>query len=81
MDDHVPAPWRDAAADGGRAAIRKVRSRAEYEAWYPTFADSGLAVATWPVAYGGLDLSPDAGAAWPSRSWRRTTSAGSTRSA
>ena len=56
---HVPAPWRDAAANGGRAAIRKVRSRAAYEEWYPTFADSGLAVATWPVAYGGLDLSPD----------------------
>ena len=38
-------------------AIRKVRSRAEYDAWYPTFADSGLAVATWPVEYLGLDLS------------------------
>ncbi|NNE73906.1 MAG: acyl-CoA dehydrogenase, partial [Acidimicrobiales bacterium] len=25
-------------------------------AWYPTFADSGMAVATWPVAYGGLDV-------------------------
>ncbi len=54
---HVPAPWQDAAAHGGRAAIRKVRPRAVYEEWYPTFADSGLAVATWPVAYGGLDLS------------------------
>ena len=43
----------------GAAAIRKVRSRTAYEEWYPTFADSGLAVATWPVAYGGLDLSPD----------------------
>jgi alkylation response protein AidB-like acyl-CoA dehydrogenase len=56
--DHVPAPWRDAAERGGRAAIREVRPRAEYEAWYPSFADSGLAVATWPVAYGGLDLPP-----------------------
>ena len=54
----VPAPWREAAANGGRAAIRNVRPRAAYEAWYPTFADSGLAVATWPVAYGGLDLTP-----------------------
>ena len=57
-----PTAWRDAAARGGRAAIRKVRRRADYEAWYPTFADSGLAVATWPVAYGGLDLGPGAGA-------------------
>ncbi|MGZ4803997.1 MAG: acyl-CoA dehydrogenase family protein [Acidimicrobiia bacterium] len=54
----VPEPWREAATRGGRAAIRKVRSRAEYETWYPRFADSGLAVATWPVEYGGLDLSP-----------------------
>jgi alkylation response protein AidB-like acyl-CoA dehydrogenase len=59
VDANVPNPWRDAAARGGRAAIRKVRSRAAYEEWYPRFADSGLAVATWPVAYGGLDLSPD----------------------
>src|SRR6476619_5867695 len=57
VDASVPRPWRD-AAPGGRAAIRAVRSRADYEAWYPTFAASGLAVATWPVAYGGLDLTP-----------------------
>ena len=58
VDEHVPEPWR-AAAPGGRAAIRAVRPRADYEAWYPTFADSGLAVATWPVEYLGLDLRPD----------------------
>ena len=56
--DHVPAPWR-AAAPGGTRAIRAVRTRQEYEAWYPTFVDSGLAVATWPVRYLGLDLAPD----------------------
>ena len=56
--DNVPEAWR-AAAPGGRAAIRAVRPRADYEAWYPTFADSGLAVATWPVEYLGLDLRPD----------------------
>ena len=55
---HVPDDWQRAARAGGRAAIRQVRSRADYEAWYPTFADSGLAVATWPVAYCGLDLTP-----------------------
>jgi alkylation response protein AidB-like acyl-CoA dehydrogenase len=57
VDANVPAAWREAAARGGRRAIRDVRPRAEYETWYPTFADSGLAVATWPVAYGGLDLA------------------------
>ncbi|MBN2622630.1 MAG: acyl-CoA dehydrogenase family protein [Acidimicrobiales bacterium] len=58
VEANVPRPWRE-AAPGGRAAIRAVRSRADYKAWYPTFADSGLAVATWPVAYLGLDLTPD----------------------
>ena len=53
---HVPTAWQDAAAES-HDAIREVRTRAEYEAWYPVFADSGLAVATWPVAYGGLDLT------------------------
>ena len=55
--EHVPQAWRDAAPHG-RRAIREVRSRADYEAWYPAFAASGLAVATWPVAYRGLDLPP-----------------------
>ena len=56
--DHVPQAWLDAAPHG-RRAIREVRPRADYEAWYPTFASSGLAVATWPVEYSGLDLPPD----------------------
>jgi alkylation response protein AidB-like acyl-CoA dehydrogenase len=57
VEQHVPHAWREAAPHG-RQAIRSVRPRAAYEAWYPTFACSGLAVATWPVAYGGLDLTP-----------------------
>jgi alkylation response protein AidB-like acyl-CoA dehydrogenase len=59
VDEHVPQAWRDASKRGGRAAIREVRTRADYEAWYPTFADSGLVVGTWPVEYGGLDLAPE----------------------
>jgi len=54
--EHVPVDWRDAAARGGAAAIREVRSRRAYEEWYPVFGASGLVVPTWPVAYGGLDL-------------------------
>jgi alkylation response protein AidB-like acyl-CoA dehydrogenase len=57
IDEHVPRAWQDAAASGGRGAIRRVRTRAAYEDWYPQFARAGLAVATWPVAYGGLDLA------------------------
>jgi len=58
VEDHVPQTWRDAAERGGAAAIRQVRSRAEYDEWYPIFADAGLVVPTWPVEYGGLDLPP-----------------------
>jgi alkylation response protein AidB-like acyl-CoA dehydrogenase len=56
----VPPAWVEAGRRGGPAAVREVRTRAEYEAWYPTFGRSGLVAATWPRAYGGLDLSPDA---------------------
>jgi alkylation response protein AidB-like acyl-CoA dehydrogenase len=56
----VPPAWVEAGRRGGPAAVREVRTRAEYEAWYPVFGRSGLVAATWPRAYGGLDLSPAA---------------------
>src|SRR4051794_14721954 len=56
IEAHVPAAWRRAAADGGPAAVRRVRGRDEYEAWYPTFAGAGLVVPTWPREYGGLGV-------------------------
>jgi alkylation response protein AidB-like acyl-CoA dehydrogenase len=56
--EFVPASWREAGERGGAAAIREVRSRREYEDWYPTFGRSGLVVPTWPVVYGGLDVAP-----------------------
>ncbi|NUU22781.1 MAG: acyl-CoA dehydrogenase [Streptomycetaceae bacterium] len=55
---YVPQAWID-AAPRGRAAIRSVRSRAEYEAWYPVFGRSGLVAPTWEVEYGGLGLTRD----------------------
>jgi len=57
VDAHLPRHWIDAGRAGGASAVREVRTRAHYEAWYPVFADSGLVVPTWPVAYGGLDVS------------------------
>ena len=57
VDANVPETWRRAAGEG--RPIREVRTFAEYEAWYPTFAASGLVVPTWPKEYGGLDLPPD----------------------
>lgn len=59
IGEHVPAAWREAAARGGAAAIREVRSRGDYERWYPVYAASGLVVSNWPVAYGGLDVTPE----------------------
>ncbi|WP_035855676.1 acyl-CoA dehydrogenase family protein [Cryptosporangium arvum] len=60
---HVPPAWVRAADEGGAAAVRGVRTAAEYRDWYPTFARSGLAVPAWPVAYGGLDWAPELAAA------------------
>jgi alkylation response protein AidB-like acyl-CoA dehydrogenase len=57
--DVVPPSWVDAGERGGPAEVRRVRSRSQYEAWYPAFGSSGLVVPTWPVAYGGLDLPGD----------------------
>nr|WP_261574092.1 acyl-CoA dehydrogenase family protein [Frankia gtarii] len=54
---HVPAAWREAAGRGGAAAIRAVRSREDYERWYPVFGASGLVAPTWEPEYGGLGLS------------------------
>ena len=59
VEDHVPVEWRDAAARGGNSAIREVRSRADYEAWYPGFGASGLVMPTWAPEYGGLGVTPE----------------------
>ena len=58
VEAQVPEAWRRAAGEGGASAIRKVRPRADYEAWYPVFAASGLVAPTWPVEYGGAGLTP-----------------------
>jgi alkylation response protein AidB-like acyl-CoA dehydrogenase len=56
--DQVPETWQRAAGEGGASAIRQVRPRVDYEAWYPVFAASGLVAPTWPVEYGGAGLTP-----------------------
>lgn len=52
----VPAHWRAAALDGPQA-LRAVRSPADYRAWYPTFAATGLVAPTWLPEHGGLGIS------------------------
>jgi alkylation response protein AidB-like acyl-CoA dehydrogenase len=58
VEKMVPPAWVEAGRRGGPSAVRTVRTRQEYEDWYPAFGASGLVVPTWPAAYGGLDLSP-----------------------
>jgi alkylation response protein AidB-like acyl-CoA dehydrogenase len=57
VDEHVPAAWREAGRRGGPAAVRTVRTRADYEAWYPVFARSGMVAPALPVEYGGLGVT------------------------
>lgn len=54
----VPAAWRSAAAEGP-AALRGVRTAADYRDWYPAFADSGLVAPTWLPEHGGLGVGND----------------------
>lgn len=58
VDETVPAHWRAAAADGP-AALRAVRTPAEYRQWYPAFAAAGLVAPTWLPEHGGLGISND----------------------
>ncbi|OBK74247.1 acyl-CoA dehydrogenase family protein [Mycobacterium sp. 1165178.9] len=58
IDAEVPAAWRSAAVQGP-AALRAVRTAADYREWYPTFADSGLVVPTWLPEHGGLGVGND----------------------
>ncbi|HVW32153.1 MAG TPA: acyl-CoA dehydrogenase family protein [Acidimicrobiia bacterium] len=60
VEDHVPADWLAAARSGDPRKLRAVRSRADYEAWYPTLAAAGLVAPGWPREYGGLGLPADA---------------------
>ncbi|OBH56696.1 acyl-CoA dehydrogenase family protein [Mycobacterium sp. E2479] len=55
VETEVPATWRTAAANGP-AALRTVRSSADYRKWYPVFATSGLVVPTWAREHGGLGV-------------------------
>jgi alkylation response protein AidB-like acyl-CoA dehydrogenase len=55
VNAEVPASWRMAAAESP-AALRAVRSPADYQQWYPVFAASGLVVPTWAREYGGLGI-------------------------
>jgi hypothetical protein len=46
VEQTVPPAWVAAGRRGGPAEVRTVRTRTEYEAWYPRFGASGLVVPT-----------------------------------
>ncbi|HET6963634.1 MAG TPA: acyl-CoA dehydrogenase family protein, partial [Acidimicrobiales bacterium] len=58
VEEVLPGEWVEAGRRGGPPAVREVRTRNDYEAWYPALGASGLVVPTWPRRYGGLDLAP-----------------------
>jgi alkylation response protein AidB-like acyl-CoA dehydrogenase len=58
VETQVPESWR-AAATEGPAALRSVRSPAQYREWYPNFAEAGLVVPTWLPEHGGLGITND----------------------
>lgn len=59
IEEHVPVDWLAAARSGDPRKLRAVRSRQDYEAWYPRLAAAGLVAPGWPRAYGGLALPAD----------------------
>ncbi|HET9771777.1 MAG TPA: acyl-CoA dehydrogenase family protein [Acidimicrobiia bacterium] len=56
VEGHVPADWLAAARSGDPRKLREVRSREDYEDWYPALAASGLVAPAWPRQFGGLGL-------------------------
>jgi alkylation response protein AidB-like acyl-CoA dehydrogenase len=58
IEETVPAEWRAAAAEGGKA-LRAARSHDDYRKWYPAFADTGLVMPTWQPKHGGLGVDRD----------------------
>ena len=63
LEEHLPAPWRQAALDGDQPALARILAdQAVASAWYAELGESGLATPGWPVIYGGLGLAGDAAA-------------------
>lgn len=57
--EHIPRPWRKAAARGVDE-LRAVRTPEAYADWYPVFAGSGLVMPAWAPEHGGLGVSAEA---------------------
>ena len=63
LEEHLPAPWRQAALDGDQPALARILAdQAVTSTWYAQLGESGLATPGWPAEYGGLGLAADAAA-------------------
>jgi alkylation response protein AidB-like acyl-CoA dehydrogenase len=63
LEEHLPAPWRQAALDGDQPALARILAdQAVTSTWYAKLGESGLATPGWPAEYGGLGLAADAAA-------------------
>jgi len=63
LDEHLPAPWRQAALGGDQQALDRILAdQVMARAWYAELGESGLATPGWPAEYGGLGLAADAAA-------------------
>jgi len=58
LEEHLPAPWRQAALAGDQRALDRILAdQAVTRAWYAELGESGLATPGWPAEYGGLGLA------------------------
>jgi alkylation response protein AidB-like acyl-CoA dehydrogenase len=63
LEEHLPAPWRQAALGGDQPALARILAdQSVTRAWYAELGESGLATPGWPAEYGGLGLAADAAA-------------------
>ncbi|MGD0245154.1 MAG: acyl-CoA dehydrogenase family protein [Streptosporangiaceae bacterium] len=63
LEEHLPAPWLQAALDRDQAALARILADpAVAKEWYAELGESGLATPGWPAEYGGLGLTADAAA-------------------
>jgi alkylation response protein AidB-like acyl-CoA dehydrogenase len=63
LRERLPAAWVDAIDRDDAEALAAVRPTLDEAAWWIDIADRGYVTPTWPVEYGGMGLSPKAGAA------------------
>jgi alkylation response protein AidB-like acyl-CoA dehydrogenase len=57
LRNRLPPSWIRAIDDGDTEALAVARKELDTEKWWRDLADAGYVAPTWPMQYGGLDLS------------------------